>query len=41
MAIKEKELARYWIRHARADRQSRRDAELLSLDEGIPSPCDL
>lgn len=40
MARKAEELARSWIRRARADRQSRRDAELLSLAEGMPSPRD-
>lgn len=40
MARRAEELARSWLRCARADRQSRHDAELLSLAEGMPSPRD-
>lgn len=40
MARRAEELARSWLRRARADRQSRHDAELLSLVEGMPSPRD-
>lgn len=40
MARRAEELARSWVRHARADRQLRRNAELLSHAEGMPSPRD-